>query len=202
MAQHRTAVRYLEAEYTCAVDADARARGLCKGEESIYGPYEFGTLDTDGRGGRKRELGMLGTWRHINTAISNTSAMPQILGLTVRAAMVTAPLLIVLALLPMVPWTINGRLMSGQEAWASGFAPLLIIWLLLIAFAAWGIALRKSQSRWVAVVVPLVSGLLAANAASVSLVDLAISAAMALFIYLYLLRAPSVQRYFLGDAKK
>lgn len=95
---------------------------------------------------------MFGTWRHINRAIGNTSAMPEILGLTVRAAMVTGPLLIVLALLPIVPWNINGKLMSGKEAWASGFAPMLIVWLLLVSFAAWGIlhyaSLRADGSQW------------------------------------------------------
>jgi len=38
MAQHRNAVRLLEAGYTCAVDTDAKAQEACIGEESIYGP--------------------------------------------------------------------------------------------------------------------------------------------------------------------
>lgn len=145
---------------------------------------------------------MFGAWSHINKAIRNTSAMPQILGLTVRAAMVTGPLLIALALLPMVPWTINGKLMSGEEAWASGFAPMLIVWLVLISVAAWGIALRKTQSRWIAVALPLASCVLAAQTPSGSLADLAFSIGLAILIYLYLFHAPSVRRYFDVEAKK
>ena len=39
MAQHRKAVRFSEAGYTCAVDTDAKAREACNGEESIYGHF-------------------------------------------------------------------------------------------------------------------------------------------------------------------
>lgn len=144
---------------------------------------------------------MSGMWIRINKAIGNTSAMPQILSLTVRAAMVTGPLLIIFALLPLVPWTIDGKVMSGEEAWASGFAPMLITWLVLVTFAAWGIALRRPQSRWVAVALPLASMVLAMSVASVSLADMAFSVGMAICIYLYLFHARSVCRYFSGEGK-
>src|SRR5579859_4712305 len=48
MARHRCAVWLLEAGYTCAVDTDARARGACNGEESIYGPNKSTSFPTSG----------------------------------------------------------------------------------------------------------------------------------------------------------
>ena len=47
-------------------------------------------------------------WTRISEAIGNTSVMPQVSGLTVRAAMTTGPFLIVVALLPMALWTVDG----------------------------------------------------------------------------------------------
>jgi len=92
--------------------------------------------------------------------------------------------------------------MSGREAWASGFAPLLIAWLLLVSFAAWGIALRSSRGRWVAVALPVASLVLAVRAASVDVVDVAVSTGMAALMYGYLFHAPAVRRYFAGEAEK
>lgn len=98
----------------------------------------------------------MGTIERAHRYWQNTKSMPFLLRMLSQGAMIAAPLLLLLLVLPITEWDINGRTMSYAELWSSGAGPLIAITLVLVAAGTWGLAARSRASRWVLVFSPLV----------------------------------------------
>jgi hypothetical protein len=97
----------------------------------------------------------------IRRARSGVAAMPFAMRMLCGGAMLATPVLLVTLVVPILPWHVNGRIVSYDEMWSSGAAPVLALFLLLGAIASWGLALRRAGARWVAVATPIAPLLLA-----------------------------------------
>src|SRR5437762_14314585 len=71
-----------------------------------------------------------------------------------QGAMVAGPVLLVVVVLLVVEWTVNGRQMSYAELWKSGAGLAFGLFLFLLMIGAWGLAARNLASRWALVAAP------------------------------------------------
>ena len=94
--------------------------------------------------------------------MANTKAMPQLLRMFCQGAMVAPPILILLLVLPLMEWTVNGRQVSYSELWSSGAGLTMLVFMLIATAGAWGLAARASWSRWAWVATPVAPVLVAA----------------------------------------
>lgn len=142
------------------------------------------------------------------TLKANTKAMPPLLRMFCQGGMVAPPILALLLVLPLVDWTINGKQVSYAELWSSGAGLTMLVFMLVAAAGAWGLAARKRWSRWAWVATPIAPLLVAAlypttwfteevtRDSSVWFGGLATSA----LIFVCLFFVPSVRNYVAGRA--
>ena len=140
--------------------------------------------------------------RTLSALWRNTRDMPLLLRVMCRGGMAVAPVLLVLLIVPVLNWTVDGRLVSHAELWTSGAGPALALLLSMTALGCWGLAARRPSSRWLLVaapVVPLVARAMwtdAAGALEPWLLVEAVAAALVLYVGLF---HTSVVRTYLDD---
>ena len=145
----------------------------------------------------------------VRGAWQNTQDMPALLRMYCQGAMVVTPLLLLLLVLPLFEWTVNGRRVSYAELWSSGAGVVLGVCLALSGLGAWGLAARSSRARWACVAAPSApllalpfsrASLLLSGLSDASLVagTLLTSAA----VYAALFHVPSVRRYLANVASR
>ena len=130
----------------------------------------------------------------------NTKELPYLLRVLIQGAMVVTPLFLLLLVLPVTEWEVDGRLVSYTELWSSGEGIALAVSLLLVGAGAWGLAARNAASRWLLVISPvvpyLVFGAVSSPASEPITFAGAVSAAVtAAIFYVGLFRLRSVQEY-------
>jgi hypothetical protein len=81
--------------------------------------------------------------------------MPLLLRVLCQGGMVAGPLLLLFLIVPVAPWTVNGRPMSYAEFWVSGAGLSAALFVGLICLGTWGMAARKSWTRWALVSAPI-----------------------------------------------
>jgi hypothetical protein len=82
--------------------------------------------------------------------------MPFLLRMYCQGAMVVAPAFLILLILPIVEWEVDGHRMSYADQWLSGEGIASAAALVLVSVGAWGLAARKRASRWLLVLSPVV----------------------------------------------
>ena len=93
----------------------------------------------------------------------NTKAMPQLLRMFCQGGMVAPPILALLLLvLPITEWTVNGRQVQYAELWSSGAGLTMLVFMVIATAGAWGLAARATWSRWFWVATPIAPVLVAA----------------------------------------
>jgi len=92
----------------------------------------------------------------------NTKEMPPLLRMFCQGAMVAPPALSALLVLPLTDWTVNGKQVPYAELWSSGAGLTMLVFMLLAAAGAWGLAARAKWSRWAWVATPVAPLLVAA----------------------------------------
>jgi hypothetical protein len=115
-----------------------------------------------------------------------------------QGTMVVAPAFLILLILPLGEWEVDGHRMSYAELWSSGQSPAIAACLVLLSVGAWGLAARNRASRWLLVLSPVVpyfvlaifSGALTVSSESIAIeiVESAAGAAMS-YVCLFHLRA-------------
>jgi hypothetical protein len=95
------------------------------------------------------------TTERVATYWKNTKRMPFLLRMLCQGAMVAAPILLVILLLPITEWEINGRPMAYAELWSSGQGVAIAAFLAFVSVGTWGLAARTRASRWLLVSSPL-----------------------------------------------
>jgi len=133
--------------------------------------------------------------------------MPALLRMYCQGGMVAAPILILVLVLPIAPFNVNGQPVSYAELWSSGIGEITALFVGFIGIGAWGIAARSSISRWFIVLAGLLPAVFmtlipsfykfAPGASKISF--LAEAAVTAILLYGCLFWIPSVQRYFNND---
>ena len=130
----------------------------------------------------------------------NTKALPLLLRVLIQGAMVVTPMFLLLLVLPISEWEVDGRLVSYAELWSSGQGFAFAVSLLLVGTGAWGLAARNAQSRWLLVlsaVAPyfIVAAFPASGAEPISFAGVVSSVVTAAIFYVGLFRIRSVQEY-------
>jgi hypothetical protein len=138
----------------------------------------------------------------LKAAWLNSREMPALLRVFIRGGMVSTPILFVFVMLPLAPWTINGKPHTYSEMWRSGAAPLIAFWLALLAIGCWGVAARKPLCRWILVLSPVASEVVSINFQPLRLVDIASAGWWAIVVYVGLFHFPSVRTYLGGGYSK
>jgi hypothetical protein len=136
----------------------------------------------------------------------DTKTMPYILGVFCQGAMVVTPIIAALLIFPVMEWTINEKALTYSELWSCGAGSVFLLWMLMIATGAWGLAARAIWARWVCVANPVMPLLLAAihpktwfTSEVVAGIDIWLSAlATSAFIFVCLFFIPSVLSYVHG----
>ena len=78
-------------------------------------------------------------------AKAGVAAMPILMRMVCGGAMLATPILLLTLVFPLAPVNVQGRTVPYDELWASGLAPVLVLFLLLGAIASWGLALRRAR---------------------------------------------------------
>jgi hypothetical protein len=130
----------------------------------------------------------------------NTDEMPWLMRMLCQGAMVAAPCLGAVTLVPGVDWNINGRDMTYREVWSSGIGASILVSMLLVTVGGWGAAARAPNSRWALVLFPLTMASMALVRGAPDgyfpgavLGSVGITAAV---LYVCLFRLSSLRRYF------
>ena len=110
--------------------------------------------------------------------------------------MISSLILLVFAVLPLAPWTVDGMTKTYAEMWRSGGAELAVLWLLLVAAGCWGVALRKPDARWILVFTPLASLITTISFEPFQPSDIFSASVCAVIVYVTLFHLRSVRLYF------
>jgi hypothetical protein len=129
----------------------------------------------------------------------NSKEMPVLLRTLCQGGMVAGPLLLLFLIVPVAPWTVNGKPMSYAEFWTSGAGLSAALFVGLITLGTWGIAARKSWTRWALVSAPILPVIPFPNSmlpdVGLVLLNGALTGAV---IYLCLFHIKSVRQYLGG----
>ena len=85
----------------------------------------------------------------------NSKEMPFLLRMLCQGGMIAGPLLLLFLIVPVAPWTVNGKAVSYAELWGSGAGVSAALFIGLITLGTWGMAARKSWTRWALVLAPI-----------------------------------------------
>lgn len=85
----------------------------------------------------------------------NAKEMPTVLSLLCRGGMVAGPVLLFFLLVPIQDWNVNGQPMSYGELWRSGAGVSAATFVGLVTAGTWGMAARRTWSRWALVAAPV-----------------------------------------------
>ena len=130
----------------------------------------------------------------------NTNQMPSILKPLCQGGMVAGPIMLFFILLPISDWTVNGQKMSYYEFWRFGAGTSALTFVGLIAIGTWGMAARKSWSRWTLVFAPLLP-IATIPRAMIPEFGMALASGVffAAIFYECLFHLTAVRKYLLGD---
>jgi hypothetical protein len=132
----------------------------------------------------------------------NTRKMPTLLRMFCQGCMVVSPLMLLLIMLPIGNWNVDGQELTYRQFWTSAYPPIFISGLLLMTIGAWGAAARNSNSRWavvLATLVPFLCALLLPSSSQYEWFDVVGATLMSLVMYLLLFHLPAVVKYYERD---
>lgn len=122
--------------------------------------------------------------------------MPYLLRMYCQGAMVIAPAFLILLILPIVEWEVDGHRMSYADQWLSGEGIASAAALVFISVGTWGLAARKRASRWLLVFSPVVpSFLLAISPGAPTVETIASTVVTAIVFYFCLFHIRTVCEY-------